>query len=276
MKPLFRSILLVAVFLFTGLEVSAQCSNIDSPSAKNMPNTQVFASMSFGQSISGSCFTGSQIGGFSFWSQGNSRTKMDLKIYEGSSQTDSGTPLYTETGIELPPANFGGKLTVNFKSPVAVKSNKVYTFIFTGAGGNLIAHISDDKYSGGQFYLNKDGSGGFNANYDLRFEIEDVPSMTCANIKATFTVGKVTSETIEIIVEKEASGMFTIFPPDTGGTILEFSNVNHSLTRADGVGPQAGSSPGKWVVQRADASKPATMKFKNGGACAGKTLTLLK
>ena len=280
MKNPIQSFLFIALMLCSSIQLSAQCTNINGPSAQGAPNTQVFGNDSFGQSIQGSCFSGNQITKFSFWSQGNSPTKMSMKIYEGSSQTVSGTPIYTQNNISLPPANFGGKLTINLANPVAVQSSKTYTFVMTinsSGGGNLIAHVSDNKYSGGSLYLKKGGSGGFNAAYDLRFEVETTnAAMECTGINTTIKVTKVTGQNIEITVIKGA-GNFTVFPPDTGGTILEFDNVTHSLTRGNGVGPQGQASPQVWNVTRADPSKPAKIKFKsNSGPCSNMSLTLLQ
>ena len=276
-----RSFIICTVFCFSmNFQLSAQCSNINSPSTRG-PNTQVFGKMSFGQSIDGACFSGNQITKFSFWSQGNSPTKLHLNIYEGNSQTASGTAIYTENDISLPPANFGNKLTINLKNPVAVQSNKVYTFVLTirnGGGGNLIAHISEDKYAGGQFFLDKnDGKGGFNAQYDLRFEVEtgDAPKLVCSGIGTTITLGKVTGENIEIIIEKDPGHRFTVFPPDNEPTPLEFINVTHSLDKGDGVGPQAGTGKQTWSVNRTNSSSPAVIKFKND-TCGGMSLELLK
>lgn len=148
--------------------------------------------------------------------------------------------------------------------------------IRSSGGGNLIAHVSSNKYSGGSLYLKKGGSGGFNSAYDLRFEVESKnATLECAGNNTTIKVTKVTGQTIEITVVK-TGGNFTIFPPDTGGTILEFDNVTHSLTRGNGVGPQGKPSPQVWVVTRTDSSKPATIKYKsNSGPCSNKSLTLL-
>ncbi|NRB51379.1 MAG: hypothetical protein HRU41_27155 [Saprospiraceae bacterium] len=278
MKNPIQSFLFIALMLCSSIQLSAQCSYINGPSAQGAPNTQVFGNDSFGQSIKGSCFSGNQITKFSFWSQGNSPTKLHLKIYEGNSQTVSGTPIHTQNDIPLPPANFGAKLTITLDKPVFVQSSKTYTFVLTirnGGGGNLIAHVSNNKYSGGSLYLKKGGSGGFNAAYDLRFEVETKNAeLVCAGINTTIKVTKVSGENIEITVVKGA-GNFTVFPPDTGGTILEFGNVKHSLTRGNGVGPQGKASPQIWNVKRDDPSKPATIKYKSGN-CAGQTLTILQ
>lgn len=279
MKSPIQSILFVALMLVSSIQLSAQCSNINGPSAQGAPNTQVFGNESFGQSIQGSCFSGNQLTKFSFWSQGNSPTRLSLKIYEGSSQTVSGQAIYEDGDVELPPANFGGKLTIDIDEPVFVNPSKTYTFVLTirsSGGGNLIAHVSSNKYSGGSLYLKKGGSGGFNSAYDLRFEVESKnATLECAGNNTTIKVTKVTGQTIEITVVK-TGGNFTVFPPDTGGTILEFDNVTHSLTRGNGVGPQAQASPQIWVVTRTDSSKPATIKYKsNSGPCSNKSLTLL-
>lgn len=171
-KNSLPSIFCVAMLLLASFAVSAQCSNINAKSTKDRFNTHVFNQQSFGQSIAGSCFTGNQITKISFWSQGNSPTRMNLKIFEGNGQTVSGNPIYTQDNINTPPTNFGGKLTVTLSNPVAVQSSKTYTFLFIMTGGNQIVHISDNTYSGGQFYLNKDGSAGFKSQYDMRFEVE--------------------------------------------------------------------------------------------------------
>ncbi|MBX2871283.1 MAG: hypothetical protein KTR30_04265 [Saprospiraceae bacterium] len=280
MKSPIQSFFFVALMLVSCIQLSAQCSNINGPSAQGAPNTHVFGNDTFGQSIQGSCFSGNQITKFSFWSQGNSPTKVHLKIYEGNSQTVSGTVVHEQNDIPLPPANFGGKLTIDLDEPVFVNASKTYTFVVTirsSGGGNLIAHVSSDKYSGGSLYLKKGGSGGFNAAYDLRFEVESTnAALVCTGTNTTIKVTKVTGQNIEITVVKGA-GNFTIFPPDTGGTILEFDNVTHSLTRGNGVGPQGQASPQIWNVTRTDPSKPATIKYKsNSGPCSNMSLTLLQ
>lgn len=174
-KSAFQSIICIAILLLTSVQLSAQCSNINAASTKDRPNpnTHMFNQQSFGQSIAGSCFSGNQITKISFWSQGNSPTKMKLKIYEANGQTVSGNAIYTHPQeISSPPINRGGKLSVTLAAPVAVQSGKTYTFVFSMTGGNQIVHISDNTYSGGQFYQKKDGVNGFNSKYDMRFEVE--------------------------------------------------------------------------------------------------------
>lgn len=174
-KNSIQSIVCIAILFLTSAQLSAQCSNINAASTKDRPNpnTHMFNQQSFGQSIAGSCFSGNQITKISFWSQGNSPTKMNLKIYEANGQTVSGNPIYTHPQeISSPPTNHGGKLSVTLAQPVAVQSGKTYTFVFTMTGGNQIVHISDNTYSGGQFYQKKDGVDGFLSKYDMRFEVE--------------------------------------------------------------------------------------------------------
>jgi len=270
MKFLLQFVLTVAFCALASVQLSAQCSNINSKSVKG-PGTHIFGTHSVGQSVWGACFSGNKITKFSFWSQGNSPTKLSFQIFEG--KRVSGTPIHQQD-VSLPPANMGGKLTIELDEPVFVQSNKIYTFLLTlnaSGGGNLIAHVSDNRYAGGELYIDKkDGSAGFKLGYDMRFEIETVKtSLDCGN--ASMSVQEVSGNTIKIKVENSTT--FTYFPPNTGGTIMAFENVSSNLTRADGVGPQGKASPYTWTVTRTDPSKPAIIKFKSGG-CAGKSLVL--
>ncbi|MEN1786432.1 MAG: hypothetical protein AAGF77_15050, partial [Bacteroidota bacterium] len=146
----------------------AQCSNTNNSSHVRADN-HIFSGQSFGQSIvaNASCFDGNVFTEFSFSAQGSSPTKFDLKIYEG--QSASGTPRYTQTNISFPPPNRGTKLSVELIGGTGDRtfvSGKTYTFILTGRGGNLIAHVSNNA-TPGQAYLKT----GFDREKDLLFEV---------------------------------------------------------------------------------------------------------
>lgn len=276
MNFLSKSVLLFVACLLANIQVSAQCSNINSQNSSNAPNTQIFGGQVIGQSIHGTCFTGNLITKLAFWSHGNSLARVNLHIYESDVQTVSGTPIYTQEAIAVPPGNFGTKSIIELAQAVPVQSDKMYTFTLTNTGGNFIAPVSDNKYTGGQLYLAKDGNAGFRANHDLRFEVETIKRvLECAGAATNISVKKISGNTIEILVEKTGINNFTIFPPNNNSTILEFENVTHSLTRSDGVGPQAGASSQVWVVTRTDPSKPAKIKYI-GNHCGGGSLTLLE
>ncbi len=272
MRNPIQSFLFVALMLCSSIQLSAQCSNINGPSAQGAPNTQVFGNDSFGQSIQGSCFSGNQITKFSFWSQGNSPTKMSLKIYEGSSQTVSGTPIHTQNDISLPPANFGGKLTIDLASPVAVQSSKTYTFVLTinsSGGGNLIAHVSDNKYSGGSLYLKKGGSGGFNSAYDLRFEVEseNAQEAGCGGIELSI----VSSSGNEFQVKVDASNYNHQVTNPAAYAYQTIALENGTCTSCPNV-PKGGTKT--WTIQgQASGTKLVYTKF-TGPTCKGTTFTL--
>ncbi len=169
MNHLFKSILSLIICLFAYSQGSAQCSNINNRNSVKADN-HIFSGQSFGQSIyiDTTCYKGNKFTQFSFWANGNSTTTFDLKIYAG--QTTSGTPRYTQTKISLPAANRGGKLTVDLvggTGDLSFVNGQTYTFVLTGRGGNLIAHVSDDA-TPGQAYLKT----GFDSTKDLRYEVE--------------------------------------------------------------------------------------------------------
>ncbi len=148
---------------------TGQCSNISNRNRVRADN-HIFSGQSFGQSIvaDAACYGGNTFSEFSFWSQGNSPTRFDLRIYEG--QTVTGTPRYTQTDISLPPANMGGKLTIELKhgtGDLSFVDGDTYTFLLSGKGGNLIAHVSEDA-TPGQVYLKI----GFDSGKDLLFEVK--------------------------------------------------------------------------------------------------------
>lgn len=168
MNQFVKTILALTICLFSYAQVSAQCSNIDNRNRVRADN-HIFSGMSFGQSIviDTNCYPGSQFSQFSFWAQGNSPFKFDLKIYAGQKAT--GTPRYTQTDISFPPTNFGGKLTVDLKGGIgdlSFEPGQTYTFIMTGKGGNLIAHVSNNA-TPGQVYMKT----GFDSSKDLLFEV---------------------------------------------------------------------------------------------------------
>ena len=272
MKHLSQSILFFAICLLATFQLSAQCSNINSSSTKDRlnPNTHVFGNMSFGQSIAGSCFSGNHITKFSFWSQGNSSTKMDLKIFEGNSQTVSGTPIYTQSSVQLPPANFGGKLTIELDRAVPTQSSKTYTFVMTLAssgGGNLIAHVSDDKYSGGQLYLKKEAANGFNSKYDLRFEVEtESAGNECGGIKLT-QLPTLSNGNMQVEIDATNYPHQLSHPAYSGGSQFEIINGT-----CEGCKSFKGTT-GIWTIK---PSGTPVLKFTrfSGPDCNGKTFSL--
>ena len=169
MKRFILSTLFLSFGLFLSLQLSAQCSNINNKNGVRADN-HVFGPNSFGQSIVADveCLGGNEFREFSFWSQGNSPTRFDLRIYQG--QTVSGTPMYTQKAISNPPTNFGGKLTVKLEGgtgSLRFRNGETYTFKISMTGGNLIAHVSGDA-TPGQAYLKT----GFDSGKDLRYEIK--------------------------------------------------------------------------------------------------------
>lgn len=286
MKKLIQSILGLTLFVSMTVQVSAQCIPSTLKNQSNAKGGHVFGSDSFGQSVKPSaCAAGSTFSAFSFWANGNSPTKMNLVVYEGDGI--EGAVVYEQEDISLPPGNRGGKLSIQLEggaehgTGLKIDPDKFYTFMLTIAsrgGGNLIAHATQDATNGvGKAYFKASRRPvDSTENIDLRFdiEIEEPKILLCPNDpQIMISVDKVEGETIHLSAIRQGGGL-TVYPPNTGGTLLEFENVSANLTRADGVGPQTGKSSATWVVQRTDATKPAVIKWKN--VCRNMSVILLE
>ena len=182
MKNLIQSILSIAFLFVLGFQLSAQCipSTLNKGSVKGAGH--VFSGESFGQSVKPSaCAAGSKFESFTFWAQGNSPTKMGIKVYKG--EGTSGQLVYEKDNIQSPPTNFGGPLPISLSggtehgTGLTIQSGTTYTFMMTipsSGGGNLIAHVTSGTSGDGRVYFNasRRPSAPSDANLDLRYEVK--------------------------------------------------------------------------------------------------------